>query len=180
MSLPKVLIIGQPFNNNTGGGITLTNLFKNWERDKLAVACSGYLLQDNIDKSVCNTYYQLGHKEHKWLFPFNIIKRKYFSGVVKFKDKTEQNLTIPKSKLRVKLIMDYFYPFLEYAGLAHNTSKLELSKDFIEWINDYKPDIIYAQTSSRQEIAFCLSLQAYLGKPFIFHMMDDWLSSINS
>ena len=44
MILPKVLIIGQPFNNDTGGGITLTNLFNGWDRDKLAVACSGYLL----------------------------------------------------------------------------------------------------------------------------------------
>ena len=43
MSLPKVLIINQPFNNNTGGGITLSNLFCSWGRDKLAVACSGYL-----------------------------------------------------------------------------------------------------------------------------------------
>lgn len=30
MSLPKVLIVGQPFNN-TGGGITMTNLFKGWD-----------------------------------------------------------------------------------------------------------------------------------------------------
>ena len=48
MALPKVLILGQPFNNDTGGGITLSNLFNGWDRDKLAVTCLGYLLLDTI------------------------------------------------------------------------------------------------------------------------------------
>ena len=82
MIFPKVLIIGQPFNNDTGGGITLSNLFNGWDREKIAVACSGYLLLDNIDTEVCNTYYQLGHKEYKWIFPFNYLQRKYYSGLL--------------------------------------------------------------------------------------------------
>ena len=87
MELPKVLIIGQPFNNDTGGGITLSSLFKGWDRDKLAVACSSYLLLNNIDTEVCNTYYQLGEKEHRWTFPFNYLQRKYESGLIQFSEK---------------------------------------------------------------------------------------------
>jgi glycosyltransferase involved in cell wall biosynthesis len=179
MTLPKVLIIGQPFNNDTGGGITLSNLFNGWDRDKLAVACSGYLLLDNIDTEVCNTYYQLGYKEHKWRFPFNYLQRKYSSGLLKFDEKRIQNLTIAKSKLRIKIIMDYFYPFLRYVGLFHCISKTELSKEFCRWIDEYKPDVIYAQTAYRDEILFCISVQSYLKKPLIFHMMDDWPSTIS-
>jgi hypothetical protein len=41
MPLPKVLIIGQPFNNDTGGGITLSNLFSGWDKDKIAVYIEG-------------------------------------------------------------------------------------------------------------------------------------------
>ena len=33
MNFPKVLILNQPFNNVSGGGITLSNLFKGWEKD---------------------------------------------------------------------------------------------------------------------------------------------------
>ncbi len=180
MSLPKVLIIGQSFNNDTGGGITLTNLFAGWDRDKLAVACSGYLLLNNIDTSICNTYYQLGHKENKWLFPFNYLKRKYYSGLLKFDDKKIQDFTIAKSKIRVKLIMNYFYPFLEYVGLSHLISKIELSNEFCTWIDKYQPDVIYAQTSGRADTLFCIALQSYLKKPLIFHMMDDWPATISS
>jgi glycosyltransferase involved in cell wall biosynthesis len=174
MALPKVLIIGQPFNNDTGGGITLTSLFNGWDRDKLAVACSGYLLLDNIDTKVCNTYYQLGHKEHKWRFPFNYLQRKYSSGLLKFDEKRIQNMTIPKSDLRVRLIMNIFYPLLRYLGLYHYIFRTELSEDFRTWLDAFNPDVIYDQTASRDGILFCLAVHNYLKKPLIFHMMDDW------
>lgn len=76
MSLPKVLIFGQPFNNTHGGGITLSNLFKGWEKDKIAVAATGHLMY-NVTTDVCDIYYQLGNKEFKWRFPFNLIQRNF-------------------------------------------------------------------------------------------------------
>jgi len=180
MYLQKVLIINQPFNNDTGGGITLTNLFAGWERDKLAVACSGYLLKDNIDTTVCNNYYQLGNKEYKWIFPFNYIQGRYTSGVMKFDKKKIQNLTVPKSKFRIKLIMNVFYPVLEYLGLIHTISKTKMSKEFCKWLDDFNPDVIYAQSSSLDGIIFCREIYSYLKKPLIFHMMDDWPTIISS
>lgn len=180
MNYPKVLIIGQPFNNDTGGGITLSNLFQGWERDKIAVASLGYALLNNIDTDVCDTYYRLGYKEHKWHFPFNFLQRKYPSGLVKFDEKKIQNLTIPKSKLRVKLIMDMFFPLLEYSGLYHYIVKTRLSADFCRWVDSFNPDVIYAQTIDREGILFCLAVQAYMNKPLIFHMMDDWPAIVSS
>src|ERR1700733_14025134 len=101
--LPKVLIINQPFNNYTGGGITLSNLFSGWDKDKIAVVCYHYLL-DNVDTSVCDTYYQLGHKEYKLIFPFSFFKRKQYSGMLKF----DQESSAPaKQGLRNKIIVDY-------------------------------------------------------------------------
>jgi len=181
MTLPKVLIIGQPFEKTTGGGITLTNLFKDWNRDKIAVACSGYLLNGNIDLAICNTYYQLGHKEHKFVFPFNLLKRKYPSGLVKFKESKIHDLTVPKTRrLRVKVIMNYFYPFLKYLGMDHCISKTKLSEDFCNWVKKYNPDIIYLQASSREEVLFYIAVQNYVKKPIIFHMMDDWPEMIGN
>src|SRR3954447_23531619 len=137
MPLPKVLIISQPFNNDTGGGVTLTNLFTGWDRDKIAVICTGHLLEFNIDTSICKNYYQLGTKEDKWAFPLSLLKRKYASGPLKFGEKKIQNFTIPnKSKLRVKLIMKYLLPFLEYTGIYHVARKTSLSPELCKWIND--------------------------------------------
>ena len=179
MAFPKVLIISQPFNNDTGGGITLSNLFAGWERDKVAVVCSGYVLQNNIDTSICNTYYQLGEKEQKWIFPFNLVKRKYKSGLIKFDTKKIQNLTFEKSKIRVKLIMDWFMPVLHYTGLIHVSKRLELSQELREFLDEFNPDVLYVQAEDRERVAFCLDLYHYVKKPMVFHMMDDWPSIIS-
>ena len=176
MSLPKILIIGQPFNNDTGGGITLSNLFSGWDSDKLAVACSGYELSNSIDTTRCDTYYQLGHKENTWLFPFSLIKRKYPSGLVTFEKQEEkiQSVTVEKSNLRVKLITNVMNPFMEYTGLIHFVTKMHLSKEFRAWLDEYQPDILYTQASSLPDISFCIAVHDYLKKPTVFHMMDDW------
>lgn len=178
MSLPKVLILNQPFNSNTGGGITLSNLFKNWSKEQLAVACSGYMLADVMDPEVCNNYYQLGSKERKWILPFNLIRRKYYSGPINLKDKSKENIVVEKSKSRDKLILDFALPILDYIGFNHFQSKLQLSKEFKKWLDDFNPEIIYTQPSSLADIRFCLKLKEYLKLPLIFHMMDDWPSTI--
>lgn len=177
MNLPRVIILNQPFNNNTGGGITLTNLFRGWKKNSIGVVCSGYLLTEATDTQICDTYYQLGHKEQRWIFPLNLIKRKYPSGPVKF-DKPTQDLSIDKSKIRVRLIMNYMYPLMEKLGILHGISKNILSNQLRRWLSDFDCDVIYAQAQSREDVLFCLAVQHYLGKPMVFHMMDDWPSTI--
>jgi len=179
MSLPKVLILNQPFNTNSGGGVTLTNLFSGWDKDKLAVICSGRLLDTTPKLDLCDEYYQIGEQEHKWLFPFSLIKRKYPSGLVQFDTSASAKPKVGKSKLRVNLIMKVFYPTLEYLGISHLVSKLELSKEICQWLDEYNPDVIYAQANTREDINFCIALAEYLKKPMVFHMMDDWLSTNN-
>jgi glycosyltransferase involved in cell wall biosynthesis len=177
--LPKVLIIGQPFNNYTGGGITLTNLFNGWDRDKLAVACPGDGL-NNLNLHICNNYYQLGEKEKKWVFPFNFLQRKFKSGELNLND-TQTNFTVQKHLSIRKILVDYFFfPFLRYIGLFHTVSKTELSDSFSKWLSSFKPDILYIQVAKREDILFSQNLQSYLKIPMIIHNMDDWPSIISA
>jgi glycosyltransferase involved in cell wall biosynthesis len=175
MNYPKVLILNQPFNNNTGGGITISNLFAEWPRDLLAVVCQSYLL-NNLNSDMCSNYYQLGRDEHKFIFPLNLIKRKHYSGPLITSGINKEYAAIPKSKLRNRLIFDYFNPILKFSGLANNISKTKLSTKLCAWLDEFSPDIIYAQASSRESIIFILLVHSYLQKPLVFHMMDDWLS----
>jgi glycosyltransferase involved in cell wall biosynthesis len=176
MLLPKVLIINQPFNSNTGGGITLSNLFGNWDREKLAVACSGYLLAEDMDPKLCNNYYQLGSKERKWIFPFNLLSQKYYSGAINIKDKatSKDKVVVKKSKLRVKLITNYMLPIFDFMGFSHFQAKTKLSSSFCKWLDDFNPNVIYVQASTRESILFCIAVHEYLKRPMVFHMMDDW------
>ena len=179
----KVLILGQPFNRVTGGGITLSNLFGNWDSNCLAVVCSPYLIDGNTDFNATSNYYQLGDAEHKWRFPFNLLKRKYVSGPVELpKDSGPPRIDSQKSKtLRGEIIEKYFYPSLEYLGIMPAVSCVKTSRGLEQWIDAFSPDVIYAQATSRNGVNLIRALQSrYTHIPFIFHMMDDWPSTIRS
>ncbi len=181
MHIPKVLIVGQPFNTNFGGGITLANLFGGWDTNKLAVVCTAHMF-NNLNQDICDTYYLLGTEEYKWMFPFNFLQKKFTSGYVKLQVKNNEEHTAPAtfmSKFRTKIINQYFYPFLEYAGLFHGISKITLSAKLCKWLDEYNPDIIYAQASSRETVNFCSLVKGYTKKPMIYHVMDDWPSTIS-
>ena len=87
MKLPKILILNEIFNNHSGGGITLTNLFHDWDSDKIAVCCNSVRLEGKLDTNICKTYYRLGSEEYRFIFPFNLISRQRPSGLVNFDEK---------------------------------------------------------------------------------------------
>lgn len=175
MSLPKVLILIQPFNRNTGGGITLSNLFKGWPKDKIAVLTRGQLVNANTRTDICDSYYQLGHLEYRWTFPFNKLKRKYYSGLLEFGENGANGIVTNKSNLRVALLNRYVNPFLKWTGVQNAISKLELSQQLKDWLLSYNPDVLYAQAQTRESVLFCTLIQKFLNKPMVFHMMDDWV-----
>lgn len=179
MSFPNVLIFGQPFNNYSGGGITLTNLFKGWPNDKIAVAYIGHGLA-NVTTDVCDTYYQLGRDERKWLFPFNLIQRDFPSGLKTINPHKAAPVNSIQKGLRYKLVNHFFYPFLEWIGIFHFASGISLSERLKDWLNEYKPEVLYLQVSNREEIFFAEELIDYLKLPVVIHMMDDWPSTISN
>ena len=178
MSFPKVLIFGQPFNNFTGGGITLTNLFKGWPKDRIAVTYIGHGLR-SITTDVCNTYYQLGEEEHKWIFPFNLFQRKFPSGIKTIEEKSNAQVGYIKTGVRYDLVNLVFYPLLRWLGFYHFSTRYLFSERLKSWLSLFDPDIIYLQIAKRDEINFTSELIGYLGKPAVIHMMDDWPSAIS-
>lgn len=179
MKLPKVLILNETFNDHSGGGITLSNLFAGWDADKIAVVGNSFRLEGDVDTKICKTYYQLGDKDYKYIFPFNLISRKRYSGLINF-DERKAVEKIPASNqpskpgLRHKIVMNYLFPVLEYTGFIDNISSIKLSPEFYNWLNDFNPDIIYAQAHNIPDTKLVRLLHKQLNKPLIFHMMDDW------
>ena len=110
MQYPRVLIFGQPFNDFSGGGITLTNLFKGWPKSKIAVTFIGHGLF-NVTTDVCDTYYQLGKNEHKWIFPFNLIQRKFESGLRVYNQNAPKvPVNFFQAGIRYKIVNNFFIP----------------------------------------------------------------------
>lgn len=178
MQLPRVLIFGQPFNNRYGGGITLTNLFTGWDRDRIAVAATGHVMY-HVTTDVCDTYYQLGIEEFKWHFPFNLVQRKFTSGVIGFEKNKEFPKGKTKSHVRQTVVDKVFYPFLEWLGVFHGLARIKMTTGLKKWLSEFQPDIIYLQVSTRDTILFGVELIDYLKVPSVIHIMDDWPSTIS-
>ena len=60
MNYPKILIIGQYFASTSGAGITMTNLFKGWDIEKIPATAENI---HDPDFDICNKYCQIGSQE---------------------------------------------------------------------------------------------------------------------
>jgi glycosyltransferase involved in cell wall biosynthesis len=175
----KILIIGQPFNVTSGGGITLTNLFSGWPIDKIAVAFAPWG-EVGITTQICNTYYRIGNEEHKWRFPFYIFKRPFpLSGVITDLINVEKNNSQYRKGLKSFLADIVLNPLLSWLGLFHYGSEITLSEKLKDWLREFKPDILYFQVSTLEGIVFACQLIDHLKIPSAVHMMDDWPSTIS-
>lgn len=181
---PKILIFGPPFNSFSGGGITLTNLFKGWPKEKIAVTSTGHVLF-KVSTDICNVYYLLGSGEQRWRFPLNYLQRSFPSGLMSFVNDESNSPGQPvktvrdKFKIRQFLVDKIFYPLIHWFGLFHCLSEIHFSDNFKEWLAEFNPEILYLQVSSREDVLFSIKLCNYLSIPVVIHMMDDWPSIIS-
>jgi len=180
MSFPKVLIIGQSFNKKSGGGVTISNLFKGWPQDRLAVASNINLSADR-DTSVCNTYYQLGYNNKLHPFPLNIILPKIHCGLLNTGTKmdSKEPAAAPFKSGKYKFIYQALTTLLHFFGLYNVFYKLKITPDFAAWVKAYQPDIIYTQLASLELVRFVDDLHGQTKVPVVIHIMDDWPLTIN-
>jgi len=176
--IPKILIFSQTFNEVSGGGITLTNIFTGYPKEKLAVLTYPFMLA-NVSFETCDNYYRIGRDEYRWHYPLYLFKKTYDSGLIRAKSGSPQ---VDKASLtfRNRLSSSILTPLLRWTGFSHCVSEIVLSEKLIAWLKDYNPDILYLQISNRESRLFSLRLIEFLEIPVIIHMMDDWPSTISS
>jgi glycosyltransferase involved in cell wall biosynthesis len=177
---PKILIIGQSFNKKSGGGVTISNLFKGWPKDRLVVASNTNLYSD-LDTSVCDTYYQLGYNDKLHPFPLNIILPKIQCGILPIDKQAtdEPGGAIAANAGKYKFIYGAITALLHFFGLYNLFYKLKITPQFSLWLKEYNPDVIYTQLASLELIRFTEKVRKTTGKPVAIHIMDDWPLTIN-
>jgi len=173
---PCILISGHYFHRNSGGGITLSNLFEGWDKNKIAAAAS-FITSPSFE--ICDNYYQLGSLEYELRFPFNLKHSncQYYSGrIIQSELSTSDRISISESKSLFRRIYD---GILFTLGLIHYRNKFRVNDKFLEWIRELRPEIIYSQLSSLEEMRTVARLQKELKLPVAIHIMDDWPSTIS-
>jgi glycosyltransferase involved in cell wall biosynthesis len=176
---PKVLIVGQIFSHRSGGGITMSNLFKGWPKDSLAVA-SGSYLSYGLDVSVCERYYQLGYNGKLHPFPLNLVLPRIKCGEVDIRQITAAaNQKLPNKPGKFKTIYRLMKGLLVFLGLYNFLYRMKVTPEFKEWLVNYNPDIIYSQLESLELMSLVEEIHILTHKPIAIHIMDDWPATIN-
>ncbi len=200
---PRVLIVGESFHTRSGGGITQSNLFKFWPQEKIAIIPYE---KDKSDPLVCNRIYSLHEREIKYIFPFNLLDK--MSKYINQKLINKQNINVPEinndidhndesgshkvakearpltsENLQSKAlnISKTIYRFIcGFIGVDHIKSKIIISTELLNWISEFKPDLIYAQFATLDKIRFVYNLKRETNIPLVIHFMDDWPSVLVS
>lgn len=154
----------------------MTNLFKGWDRNAIAVAAEDI---QQPDYSVCGKFYRLGAEECRLSFPFNLKSRKSIpaSGELNMRSGNQGSSYRISNQSKLQRL---YYSFIEYTGLIHYRNKLEISDSLLKWIKDFAPEVIYTQLSNYRLINFVSELHDRLGYPIAIHIMDDWPVSISN
>ncbi len=165
---PRVLVAGEAFNSNRGGGITLSNLFHNWPSNRLA----------NVhDIPSRNTNICQHHYVYKSRSPLARLAKRYpvtpedaITSSEAIHLQTPSNC-FPYNNYKY-LFKQYFtnhiYPF----WLFHQPS---ISLDLKSWIDQFCPELVYLQPSA-SNLSMVAQIANYVSCPYVIHFMDDWPS----
>lgn len=160
MNTPKILIInGEPFNDITATGITLTKLFKDYGEDNILYIYSANIA---ISEEIDTKYLKLSNKD---LFKNQNLSFNKVSKKLKIDKSSSNEVEISEFKKKISGALDLF--------------TYSISEHTIKEIRNFNPTLIYSNLGSNRIINLCSSLGRELNIPIVPHFLDDWLSIPN-
>lgn len=174
-------MVGECFNNRTGAGITMSNLFRNWPEDRLSVVTEHIV---DPELSITNKYYLIGSEEKKRPWPLNYIRVTSKSGFVEISKSANSQYRVladTEVSLPVKIYLklnSIIGKILAFFGFYHLIYKFTVSEKLLEYVNQFKPDLIYSHLHYLEFMQFVHKLHLKTKIPLAVHMMDDWLKAV--
>ena len=161
--LPRVLIVtSNNFNLVTGGGITLTNLFRGWPHDRLANLHEDVLPDDH---SVCRTFYRLTEEEIRWVWPFSLVRTWY--------GRKKQQALVSEGGPSGSAGPSWLGSFKRLIGDGA-PKRARLTPALIDWVERFRPTLLYGFLGSLEQLTLTRALARRFKVPLVIHMMDDW------
>jgi glycosyltransferase involved in cell wall biosynthesis len=176
-TFPRVLIFGHTPGRKSGAGITTFNLFSEWPKDKLAAAAP---LINNSDFDLCGNFFKLGFDEERSIFPFNLVQRKTYSGPLSpganasWNGNDENGPIEVKKSFYGKRLKRLINDLLHFSGLYYFIYRLHVSKKFLDWFDQFSPEIIYTHLSKYEHIVFLNQLSGMRKIKIVVHITDDF------
>ena len=172
-SLPflNVLVInGEPFNDITATGITMSNLFKGWPRDRIFQIYTANVVPNS---NICANNLRLSSRDLK---PFCYFANRAESngGLGDSAGGGARNgsgLSSSKGRSGFRdIVRKGAVPFLDFLPY-------QIRRENLAVVREFKPDVIYSMLGSIRMVRLVSRLAKELGIPVVPHFMDDWIST---
>ncbi|MFN3400273.1 MAG: glycosyltransferase [Ferrovibrio sp.] len=177
MAYPRVLFVtGHAFNHVTGGGITFSNLFRGWPKDRIAT-----VHHDEVPTSsdICDRYFVLGPAQMRLWWPLELLR------CLRVVARSASALVAPPAQSQAEKA-----PQQKHVGWRRRLMRLALgdsmpdrwvlTPDLEAWIADYRPDVIYTLLGGNGMMGLLRDIRSRFGIPMVVHLMDDWPQTIYS
>lgn len=150
---PKILLLGHSFNNFSGMGVTLTNLFAEWPKENIAVCAS------SIDIDLCEEIRPCAKYIGKSTDSRNVL---YQKKEPKLKDSFR------------KYLRKIYYKF----GLHEICVSKTISDSDYKQIVEYNPEIVFCALGSYVAMKRCENLINLLpDSKLVLYIVDDWVNT---
>lgn len=183
---PRVLIFGGGFDSYSGGGITLSNLFRGWPVSRLAVVDS--TARDGTAAVACAEY-RLGTLEQRWAWPLSHVPRhSERSGSVDHSNRAVdlapgghlagEGVLSSAQPTRTRVARAAFHWVVSRLGAEEVLLRTMLSEPLRRWVEDFSPDVLYCHFSTLRTMRLVRALHEYSGARLAIHVMDDWPETV--
>lgn len=152
--IPKVLLLDLSFDNKTGMGVTLTNLFKDWPVERIGV------MSDRANPALCNvirpctTYFG--------------IEKPLRAGTGKPQGGASRN-----SRMRERMRKAY-----HRLGIDELTFHPYIHPENLEALRLFSPDIVFCGLGNLNRMKVCMKIHELLPDTnIVLYIVDDWVNS---
>lgn len=152
---PKILLLEHSFNNSTGMGITLTNLFNDWPKSRIGV------MSDDIN---------VGYLE-------SIRPCSLYIGISKNINpsaRIERRINVCHNGSLKSRVRKVYYNL----GLNEILGKSKILPNNIESAKSFAPDIVFCSLGTLNRMRVCESIiKAMPETHLVIYIVDDWINS---
>ncbi len=174
MSHPRLLVLtSNTFGEYTGGGITLTNLFRGWPRDSIAMVHA-----DPLDPAtdVCERFYRLTAQDvrHWWPVRFGLgLRRGRGAGT----DATAGASAVATSSPPggAAALAKGLVCALDESREMHET--VTISPPLRQWLDAVRPQILYTHLGDLTFLRLTERIARLTDCAISFHIMDNWIET---
>ncbi len=168
---PKVLVIsGEPFNSRSATGITLSNLFRDWPKDRIAQIYSADI---QPDVEICDTNWRVSNGD---LFPVKQVRQilgKKSSSSPSTQPISMSTAIVAKNNIKMNFVRKFLVPLVDLLPV-------QLSEETQNQIHEFAPEVIYSLLGGVRIVRLVNDLSCRYSVPIVAHYMDDWLSTYSS